>query len=82
MKKILHFCDNCKNLVATQRVGLHYKEEKHLTPVGHHEWCNGCIEKLYASGTDIMKFPDVNDSEYEHGGGGQNDERVKHTLKQ
>ena len=54
MKKIMWFCDKCKDLVATQMMIIREQQEKHLIPVGHEEWCIGCVSEFDES---IMESP-------------------------
>ena len=64
MKKVMYFCDKCKELIATQRLAIGFQEEKHLLPMGEHEWCQGCVQEFRQS---LIESPNVNDIEYEHG---------------
>ena len=64
MKKVLFFCDKCKDLIATQRKAYKFEEEQWLYPVGEHEWCKDCLSKLDKG---LFDMPDVNDTTYEHG---------------
>ena len=69
MKKIIFFCDNCKEPIASQRLALGFQEEKWLIPMGYQEWCKDCVADHNRSLLDPSSV-NVNDTEYEHGGGG------------
>ena len=58
------FCDNCKDLIATQRVVYGFLVEKHLSPMAAQEWCNDCVDNFRR---DLRTDPDVHNTEYEHG---------------
>ena len=64
MKKIHYFCDKCQNMIATQRLSIGAVEEKHLLPVGRHEWCINCVDEFDRS---LTQTPNINDIGYEHG---------------